>query len=324
MAKGRPNRQKPVHRPPASHAPGGGRPGAPQPSASRPQTPESGARPQRRQPGTPPDGPRTPPGRDLVHGRNPVREALRGSRRVFLVFVAEAPDVAAALAEVEGWHEAGRLERGAAAFAPSKIMVLSAADMAHRLGTQDHQGLGAEVAEYRYADSEELLQTHTLIVALDRVQDPHNLGAVVRTAEGVRAAVVIPRHRAAPVTPAVARSSAGATEHAVIAQVRNLTDFLAAAKKAGFWIYGAAADASTSYDAHNYRERTVFVLGSEGEGLGRRVRDTCDQLISLPLQGRVEALNVSVTAGILLYEAQRQRRAAAEEGLSAPASAQPE
>lgn len=175
-------------------------------------------------------------------------------------------------------------------------------------GSPDHQGAAAEVEAYAYQDPAGLLEGRDIILALDRVQDPHNLGAIIRTAEAAGAAVVIPRHRAAGVTPAVVKASAGASEHADIAQVRNLSDFLADAKRAGFWTYGAAAGAEQAYDAPDYRDRTVFVLGSEGEGLGRRVEEACDQLVSIPLQGRVNSLNVSVSAAIVLYEAVRQRR----------------
>jgi 23S rRNA (guanosine2251-2'-O)-methyltransferase len=177
-------------------------------------------------------------------------------------------------------------------------------------GSPDHQGIVASVDPYLYVEPDAMLQTFTLLVALDEVQDPHNLGAIIRTAEGAGAGIVIPRHRAAEVTAAVVKASAGATEHAAIAQVRNLADFLASAKEGGFWVYGAAAGAGTSYTAQDYRYPTCFVVGSEGPGLGRRVESLCDVMVSLPLQGVVDSLNVSVSTGILLYEAVRQRAAA--------------
>lgn len=298
MAKGRPNRQKPVHRPPSGGG-RGGRPPTQAPASARSSTPVPTLH--------------RAANRDVIYGRNPVREALRGRRRVLAVFVQEGPHAREQLAEVESWAEAGRQERGTVAFVPPRLGALSPDDLAHRLGTLDHQGVGAEVEPYPYVEAEDLLGRLDLIVALDRVQDPHNLGAVVRTAEGAGAGVVIPRHRAAGVTGAVARAAAGATEHVPIAQVRNLTDFLTVAKRAGFWTYGAAAQARETYEQPDYRDRTVFVLGSEGEGLARRVEEACDLLIALPLRGRVESLNVSVTAGILLYEALRQRTAAAGE-----------
>jgi 23S rRNA (guanosine2251-2'-O)-methyltransferase len=177
-------------------------------------------------------------------------------------------------------------------------------------GSPDHQGIVAAVDPYPYVEPDVVLKSFTLLVALDEVQDPHNLGAIIRTAEGAGAAVVVPRHRAAEVTAAVVKASAGATEHASIAQVRNLADFLATAKGAGFWVYGAAADAAAGYTGQDYRYPTCFVAGSESQGLGRRVKSLCDVVVSLPLFGKVDSLNVSVSAGILLYEAVRQRTAA--------------
>jgi len=189
---------------------------------------------------------------------------------------------------------------------------VSGAELTERLGTGDHQGIAAEVDPYPYLSAEEILRSHTLLVALDGIQDPQNLGAIVRTAEGAGAGVLIPRHRAAGVTAAVVKASAGATEHAAVAQVRNLSDLLTAAKEAGFWVYGAAAGAGNLYTAQDYRCPTCFVMGSEGEGLGKRVASLCDVMVSLPLAGTVGSLNVSVSAGILLYEAVRQRASRAE------------
>ena len=158
------------------------------------------------------------------------------------------------------------------------------------------------------------MHRHDLILALDRVQDPHNLGAIIRTAEVAGAAVVIPRHRSAHITGAVVKAAAGATEHARVSQVRNLTDFLLAAKSAGFWVYGAAGGEPAAYDTQDYSGKTVLVLGSEGEGLGQRVAGVCDVLVGIPVRGRVESLNVSVAAGVLLFEATRQRGAAEGRG----------
>jgi 23S rRNA (guanosine2251-2'-O)-methyltransferase len=175
--------------------------------------------------------------------------------------------------------------------------------------TEDHQGIAAQVEPYPYLDLETILDNQDLIVALDQIQDPHNLGAIIRTAEATGAGVLIPRHRAAEVTAAVVKASAGATEHAAVAQVRNLADALAQAKEAGFWIYGGAAEADVLYTAEDYQPPTCFVVGSEGRGLSQRVVAACDVMVGLPLTGRTDSLNVSVSAGVLLYEAVRQRAA---------------
>jgi 23S rRNA (guanosine2251-2'-O)-methyltransferase len=239
-----------------------------------------------------------PPGQDLIYGRNPVLEALRGRRKVHTVLLATTTLDAALEAALR-----------AAAHRPS-VEHLSPADLAARAGTSDHQDVAALVDAYAYAEPDSLLKTHSLLIALDEVQDPHNLGAVIRTAEAAGAGIVIPRHRAAQVTGAVVKASAGATEHASVAMVRNLADFLQAAKQKGFWVYGAAAEAPAPYTAQDYTYPTCFVVGSEGQGIGRRVASLCDAMVSLPLAGKVTSLNASVSAAILLYEVVRQRAVA--------------
>ncbi len=244
----------------------------------------------------------------FVYGRNPVREALRGSRQVHAVWLVAGSAGDELERRLHEWlgsphaHAPGRAGRVRPA-----VHRLPALELTALLGTPDHQGIGAEVDPYPYLELEQVLRSHTLLVALDQIQDPHNLGAIIRTAEGAGAAVLVPRHRSAEITPAVVKASAGATEHAAVVRVRNLADALAQAKEAGFWTYGAAAGAAAPYTAQDYRYPSCFVVGSEGEGLGRRVSAACDVMVALPLSGRMESLNVSVSAGILLYEAVRQR-----------------
>lgn len=244
----------------------------------------------------------------FVYGRNPVREALRGRRQVHAVWLVAGSAGDELERRLHEWlgsphaHTPGRAGRVRPA-----VHRLPALELTALLGTPDHQGIGAEVDPYPYLELEQVLRSHTLMVALDQIQDPHNLGAIIRTAEGAGAAVLVPRHRSAEITPAVVKASAGATEHAAVVRVRNLADALAQAKEAGFWTYGAAAGAAAPYTAQDYRYPSCFVVGSEGEGLGRRVSAACDVMVALPLSGRMESLNVSVSAGILLYEAVRQR-----------------
>jgi 23S rRNA (guanosine2251-2'-O)-methyltransferase len=212
----------------------------------------------------------------IVYGRNAVREAQRGRRRVLRLWEqGDVPD--------------DELER--------------------LCGSPDHQGLVAEVEPFPYVDAAELLAPEdALVVALDQVQDPQNLGAICRSAEGAGASgIVLPERGSVEVTPAVCRASAGAVEHLAIARVRNLADFLAAAKRDGAWVYGAESGAEVPYWKPDYRGRVVIVLGSEGKGLRPRVRAGCDQLVGLPLRGRLESLNVAATAAVLLYEIVRQR-----------------
>jgi 23S rRNA (guanosine2251-2'-O)-methyltransferase len=176
-------------------------------------------------------------------------------------------------------------------------------DIQERCGSPDHQGICAEVQAYPYADADDLLtREDALVICLDEVQDPHNLGAVCRVAEAVGAAgVVIPERRAAQITPAVCKASAGAVEHLPVARVRNVADWLGEAKQAGAWVYGAESDAEVRYDRPDYRGRVVLVLGAEGKGLRPRVAAVCDALIALPLMGRIGSLNVSTAAAALLY-----------------------
>ena len=239
--------------------------------------------------------------REIIYGRNPERDALSGRRAVHRVWCLPGRGrYTAAVDEMTRWaREAGVKTPPVAALSPEELVAAA--------GSPDHQGLVAEVGPYPYVDTPAVLERFDLFVALDRIQDPHNLGAIIRTAEVAGAAVVIPRHRTAVVTAAVVKASAGATEHCAVAQVRNLTDFLADAKLVGFWVYGADASADSTHDGQDYRGKAGFVLGSEGEGLGQRVVKTCDVLVRVPQWGRVGSLNVSVTSGVLLFEARRQR-----------------
>ena len=192
---------------------------------------------------------------------------------------------------------------------PAPVTVVSAEEVEERAGSDAHQGVCALVDPYPYADAAELLAApDPWLVALDEVTDPQNLGAVCRTAEAAGAAgVVIPERRSAEVTPAVCKASAGAVEHLPVARVRNLADFLAEAKDAGCWVYGAAAGAGIRYDMPDYTGGVVLVLGAEGRGLRPRVASMCDELVALPLRGRVASLNVSATAAVLLYQILQQR-----------------
>jgi len=174
----------------------------------------------------------------------------------------------------------------------------------------DERAFRRLVEPYRYADAYALAAAERpLLAVLDRVTDPRNLGAVCRSAEGAGATgVVVPAHGSAVVTPAVARASAGAIENLPIAVVTNLARYLEEVKGGDLWVYGAAGDASARpmWDT-DLSGGVAIVLGAEGKGLRPLVRRTCDALVSIPLAGRVESLNVSVAAAVLLYEARRQR-----------------
>jgi 23S rRNA (guanosine2251-2'-O)-methyltransferase len=230
--------------------------------------------------------------RELVYGRRPVREALRGRRRALEVWASERA------LEAEPWlRDAPRLE------------VKQERELSQAAATRDHQGVLAWAEPYRYADAWELAaQERPLLVCLDQVSDPRNLGAVCRSVEGAGATgVVIPAHGSASVTPAVAKASAGAVEHVPVAVVPNLARYLQEIKRDDLWIYGAASDAGETLWQIDLSGGVVFVLGAEGRGLRPLVRRRCDALISIPLTGEVASLNVSAAAAVLLFEAKRQR-----------------
>lgn len=212
----------------------------------------------------------------VIYGKQPVAEAERGRRRVHRVW--RAPET-------------------------------SPEELEQICGSPDHQGVVAEVDPYPYVGASELLRKEgALLVALDQVQDPRNLGAVARSAEAAGAAgLVVPDRRSAEVTPAACKASAGAVEHLRIARVRNLADWLEEAKEAGFWLWGADASAAQAPWDIDLTGPTVLVFGGEGKGIRPRVASACDGLVALPQNGTVESLNVSAAATALLFEALRQR-----------------
>ena len=187
--------------------------------------------------------------------------------------------------------------------AGSQVRVVGGEEVERLAGSGAHQGICAKAGPYPYADPADLLaEPDPLIVVLDEVQDPQNLGAIARTAEGVGATgVVIADRRSAEVTPAACKASAGAVEWLPVARVRNVADFLGDAKRGGCWCYGAAADPeAVDYLTPDWRGGVVLVLGAEGKGLRPRVAASCDALVTLPLHGRLDSLNVSAAAAALL------------------------
>jgi 23S rRNA (guanosine2251-2'-O)-methyltransferase len=235
------------------------------------------------------------PTRELVYGRRPVREVLRAGRRQVLELL-----VGERALRAEPWL---RDETGL------RIQVRPESALTAAAETRDHQGVVAVCEPYGYADAYELAAgERSLLVCLDQVTDPRNLGAIARSAEGAGATgLVVPEHNAARVTPAVCRSSAGAVEHLAVAVVVNLSRYLKEVKRDDLWVWAADGDARTSVWKADFTTGAALVFGSEGKGVRPGVRRACDDAFAIPLAGRVESLNVSVAAGIALFEAARQR-----------------
>jgi 23S rRNA (guanosine2251-2'-O)-methyltransferase len=233
--------------------------------------------------------------REQVYGRRPVREALRGPREVLELWATERA------AAAEPWLREG-----------PRVQVKADRELSDAADTRDHQGVLAWCEPYRYADAYELASAERpLLACLDQVTDPRNLGAVCRSAEGAGATgVVVPAHGSARVTAAVCRASAGAVEHLAVAVVPNLARYLNEIKRdrGDLWVYAAAADGEQSLWDADLDGGLALVFGAEGKGVRPLVRRACDGAISIPLAGRVESLNVSVAASLLLYEAARRRR----------------
>jgi len=246
-------------------------------------------------------GSKDPPA--VIYGVNPLREALLANPgEIRQIYVAP------------GDEKGHRLRKVLEAAARASIPVSGAARsrLSKLAGTEHHQGIVGLIRPYAYADLEELLQlprkenlSGQVVVVLDGVTDPQNLGAIVRSAHCFGATgVIIPQDRTASVTPAVGKASAGAVYHLPVARVGNLSRALDRLKEAGFWVYGAAAEAGVGHDVRSLdlAGRIALVMGSEGRGLRELIRKKCDFFLCIPMIGKLDSLNVSVAAGVLLHD----------------------
>ncbi len=247
--------------------------------------------------------PRSAEADGLIEGRNAVIEALRAGTAIDKIFIARG-ETDATLGHI-------------ASTARNQGVVVVEADRRKLDGmsaTHSHQGVIAIAAVREYASVDDILAAARdkgeapLIVVCDELSDPHNLGAVIRTAEAAGAhGVIIPKRRSAGLTAIVAKTSAGAVSHLPVARVPNLTALLKELKDEGLWVFGTAAEGTTTlYDA-DLKGPSVIIIGSEGDGMGRLVREQCDFLVSIPMRGKVNSLNASAAAAVVLYEAVRQR-----------------
>ncbi len=236
-----------------------------------------------------------------IYGLMPVLEALRaGGRRIERILIAEG-------SRPERIREI--LEEAKRAGVPVRREPRPRLD--RLVNNANHQGIIAITSATGYVAEEKILSeinSDTLLILLDGVEDPHNLGAVIRTAECAGAtAVVIPERRAAHVTETVAKTSAGAAEYLPIARVTNLAQFIERLKQKNVWVAGLDQGGEMDYTKYDYRGALALVFGAEGSGLHRLVRERCDVILSIPMRGQIGSLNVSVAAGVVLFEALRQR-----------------
>lgn len=244
---------------------------------------------------------------DRLEGRNPVMEALRAGRTINKIWVAQ--------------KEAGRSDP-----ALSRIINLARDKgiIVHEVPrisldqmseTHGHQGIIAQTASHEYATVEDIISLAEakgeppFLVMLDALKDAYNLGSVLRIADaaGVHG-VIIPKHRSIGLDSMVAKASAGAIEHVPVARVTNLSQTIASLKEQGFWVAGTDALAQVSYEKSDYTGKLLIIIGSEGEGMSKNIANKCDYLVSIPMSGNVNSLNAAVAAGIIIFEAARQRR----------------
>lgn len=236
-----------------------------------------------------------------IYGLIPVLEALRAKKRRIEELILAEGNRPARLDELLGYAKRSNIS----------IRHSKRAELDRLANGANHQGVIAIATEISYTNLDDLLnnlQTNPLLILLDNVEDPHNLGAIIRTAEcSGAAAVVIPEHHSVGVTETVAKASAGAVEYLPVVRVTNLVQTIDELKSRNIWVIGVEAGCKTNYTGWDFKTPTAIVLGSEGKGIRRLVKEHCDSLVSIPMLGRVTSLNVSVAAAVILYEAVRQR-----------------
>lgn len=237
----------------------------------------------------------------IIYGRNAVSEALSSEREIDTVFVQKGAAVGNIISSAK--------KRGIV------VKDVSEEKLSALAGTTKHGGVAAELCACTYAELEDILEVSKekgappFIIIADEIADPHNLGAIIRTAEAAGAdGVIIPKRRSASLNATVFKTSAGAAAWIKVARVSNLVDAIKTLKKHNIWVWGMEADGSP-FGKTDFTGGTAIVVGSEGFGLGRLVRESCDGVLSLPMNGKVNSLNASVSAGILMYEVVRQREA---------------
>lgn len=241
-------------------------------------------------------------GEDLLIGRNAVSEAIKSGREIDTLFVAKG-DRSGSIGPIIGKAK----QNG------TVVKKVDRRKLDAMCGGGNHQGVAARVAAHEYSDVDDMLAAAQqrgeppFLIICDEIEDPHNLGAIIRSADACGAhGVIIPKRRGVSLTYAVGKVSAGAVEYVPVARVPNLAQTIDELKTKGLWIYGADMDGER-WDKVRYDGPVALVIGSEGRGISRLVRDKCDFIVSLPMRGRINSLNASVAAGILMYEVIKYR-----------------
>lgn len=233
----------------------------------------------------------------IIYGKNTVLEALKGNKDIVKVYVTSNN-----LDLVKKYTSNKKIE----------IIVMQSKDM-NKMFDGNHQGIACEIMEYGYVSIDEIIRKNkdkenVALVILDGLEDPHNLGAILRTADATGMnGVIIPKNRSVSLNSTVAKVSTGAIEHVDCAQVTNLVNAMNDLKKAGYWIIGLELDGSIDYRKQDYLGKIAVVIGSEGKGISRLVKENCDFKVFIPMAGHVNSLNASVSASILFYEILRNR-----------------
>lgn len=237
-----------------------------------------------------------------IFGRNPVLEALKAGTTVNKLMVAKG-EQKGSIQEILHLAKEGRIQ----------VQMVEKSKLDKLFPGKNHQGVAASIATADYVDWQDMLKIaedkgeEVLLVILDELEDPHNLGAILRSVDAVGAhGVIIPKRRAVPLTDGVAKASAGAVEHVPVARVANIAQTIEELKKRGVWVAGASMEGRSMYQ-QDLKGPLALVIGSEGKGISRLVAQRCDFMVSIPMQGKINSLNASVAAGLLLYEVYRQR-----------------
>ena len=240
---------------------------------------------------------------DVIVGRNPVSEAIRSSRTIDRILVTKGGKTGAIV---------GILAKAKEKRIPIKEVDSKKLDFL--AGNENHQGIIAMAAVKEYSSVEDIFalaedrQEKPFIVVLDEIEDPHNLGAIIRTAECTGAhGIIIPKRRSATLSFAVGKASAGAVEYVPVARVTNIANTIDELKERGLWVFGADMN-GTDYTECDFDGAVALVIGNEGKGIGRLVREKCDQIVSLPMKGKINSLNASVAAGVLMYAVSSKRK----------------